>query len=76
MLQPQSNRHVLQYLMITAAFTGSFDQLAAYLQMRVSTRCIDVIVLKEHGCRQDNVSVLSGFCHELLVHHCKQIITL
>ncbi len=41
--------------------------------MLVAAAAIDVVMLEEHGCRQDDIGELRRIGHELLVHAGEQV---
>jgi len=44
-------------------------------QMGMATGGIDIIVLKKHGCRQNDVRIAGSFCKKLFMYNTKEIFT-
>src|SRR5215470_14419604 len=61
-------------LMIVAAFPRRIDQLGPEDDELVAATAVKIVVLKEHGCRQHNVSGTGSFRHELLMDAHEQIL--
>ena len=62
------------HLVIGAALTGRLDELRPEQNVLAAAGGIKIVVLDEHGGRQDDVRDLGGVGHELLVHADEQIL--
>ncbi len=76
MLGPHRTGNGTDHLMVGAAFSRWVHGLQSQLDMLVATCGIKVIMLKEHGRRQNKVGHLRRIGHELLMHHGEQVIAL
>ncbi len=61
------------HFVIRAAAGRRVDRLGRKLEMLVTPRSVEVVVLEEHGRRQNDVGVARGVGHELLVHADEQV---
>ena len=62
------------HFVIRAAALRRFDHLRRELQVLVASGGIKVVMLEEHGRRQDDIGIARGVGHELLVNACEQVV--
>ena len=74
MLGPDPLGQGADHLVVGAAFARRLDELAAEPDILVAAARIDVVVLEEHGRRQDDVGHGGRLRHELLMDGDEQIV--
>ena len=62
------------HLMIATAFAGCLDNGFGNAEINVPAAGIHIVMLEEHGRRQDDIGEFRGLCHELFVNDQKQIV--
>ena len=60
--------------MIATAFAGCLDNGFGNAEINVPAAGIHIVMLEEHGRRQDDIGEFRGLCHELFVNDQKQIV--